>query len=95
MTNFTINGDVAKKIEITLPDGKKVTIEPSSECNGFILFPQGGRGGEFTHGMPIIGHRGKDNICLVPPEGDQVRYAPGGEGDYQLFIRISGERARG
>lgn len=98
MTNYTINGDVVQRIEIMV-DGKRITIIPHDFVaeEDIILFPQGGKGGEFTHDMPIIGHREQNNIYLVTgsSENHDVNYSPNGEGDPKPLIRIRGERASG
>lgn len=100
MTDYTINGNVVQKIQITLPDGKVVTIIPHDEDvhEDEILLPIRSQSGEFTHDLNIIGRRGIDNVFLAvdePQKDHIVGYTPKGEGNPQPLIHIHGERANG
>ena len=100
MTDYTINGKVVRKIQITLPDGKVVTIIPHDEVVPVdeILLPIRSKPGEFPHDLRPIGQRGIDEVFIVADEQEKdhtVNYAPKGEANPQPLIRIHGERANG
>lgn len=91
MTNYTINGGVAKEIVVTLKNGDAVRVLLDDEVtkSDLILLPKDGKPGEFLTGMMLVGEREEGWMALSPREDSELDYAEGGKSDKQPLLRVS------